>query len=186
MEKEREKHNLEGAETSAGDTVIYPTVQMGQLGIKQDSLVTSKVLASGESGGMFHFGSGYFNLTEEYCHQMMHNSKADFKVLMAHPEANGFLGAKGPAGGIPHAYTAIARAFWDLLTARGLQNRIEMVEWRRLVEWCIFKGFSPQPNTPGPDGLFMLRDYGILHLEILGQFSQWLAVLILDTGLTYC
>ena len=133
MEKEREKHNLEGAETSAGDTVIYPTVQMGQLGIKQDSLVTSKVLASGESGGMFHFGSGYFNLTEEYCHQMMHNSKADFKVLMAHPEANGFLGAKGPAGGIPHAYTAIARAFWDLLTARGLQNRIEMVEWRRFV-----------------------------------------------------
>lgn len=32
----------------------------------------------------------------------------------------------------------------------------------------------------------MLRDYGILHLEILGQFSQWLAVLILDTGLKYC
>jgi len=149
MDKEREKHNLEGTETSAGDTVIYPTVQMGQLGIKQDSLVTSKVLASGESGGMFHFGSGYFNLTEEYCHQMMHNSKADFKVLMAHPEANGFLGAKGPAGGIPHAYTAIARAFWDLLTARGLQNRIEMVEWRR-PRWTFHaKGlwYSPPGDT---------------------------------------
>merc|ERR1719397_659229 len=109
-----------------GDTLIYPTVQMGQLGIRQDSEITSKVLASGEQGGVFHFGSGYFNLTEEYCHQMMHSSKSGFQVLMAHPKANGFLGAKGPAGGIPHAYTAIARGFWNLLTDRGLQNRINI------------------------------------------------------------
>merc|ERR1712037_601355 len=118
----------------------------GQLGIRQDSEVTSKVLASGEQGGVFHFGSGYFNLTAEYCHQMMHSSKAGFRVLMAHPEANGFLGARGPAGGIPHAYTAIARGFWNLLTDRGLQTRIDMVEWKR-PEWTFHaKGtlvFSP-------------------------------------------
>merc|ERR1712112_153992 len=136
MNQKKAEHNLEKLEEGEGDTLIYPTVQMGQLGIRQDSEVTSKVLASGEKGGVFHFGSGYFNLTAEYCHQMMHNSKADFRVLMAHPEANGFLGARGPAGGIPHAYTAIARGFWNLLRDRGLQNRIDMVEWKR-PEWTF-------------------------------------------------
>ena len=131
MKKQKAEHNLEEKLEEEGDTLIYPTVQMGQLGIRQDSEVTSKVLASGEQGGVFHFGSGYFNLTAEYCHQMMHSSKAGFRVLMAHPEANGFLGARGPAGGIPHAYTAIARGFWNLLSDRGLQNRIDMVEWKR-------------------------------------------------------
>ena len=130
MDGQKEKYTLEEKDGDM-DTLIYPTVQMGQLGVRQDSEVTSKVLASGEAGGTFHFGSGYFNLTEEYCHQMMHSTKADFQVLMAHPEANGFLGAKGPAGGIPHAYTAIARGFWNLLNDRGLHNRIKMVEWRR-------------------------------------------------------
>jgi len=149
MNKQKAEHNLEEKLEGEGDTLIYPTVQMGQLGIRQDSEVTSKVLASGEQGGVFHFGSGYFNLTAEYCHQMMHSSKAGFRILMAHPEANGFLGARGPAGGIPHAYTAIARGFWNLLTDRGLQNRIQMVEWQR-PEWTFHaKGLWYSP--PGED-----------------------------------
>ena len=161
--------------------MIYPTVQMGQLGIRQDSEVTSKVLASGEKGGVFHFGSGYFNLTAEYCHQMMHSSKADFRVLMAHPEANGFLGARGPAGGIPHAYTAIARGFWNLLRDRGLQNRIDMVEWKRwrtIFGVCWLKRFY----ATGQSGLSMPKDFGIPPLERCVQCSQWWAVQTLDTG----
>ena len=34
---------------------------------------------------------------------------------MAHPNANGFLGARFPAGGIPAAYTLIANKFFDLV-----------------------------------------------------------------------
>jgi len=34
---------------------------------------------------------------------------------MAHPTANGFLGASFPAGGIPAAYTLIANKFFDLV-----------------------------------------------------------------------
>ena len=35
--------------------------------------------------------------------------------LMAHPTANGFLGSRFPAGGIPAAYTLIANKFFDLV-----------------------------------------------------------------------
>merc|ERR550519_1422557 len=120
MNKQKAEHNLKKL-VGEGDTLIYPTVQMGQLDVRQDSEVTSKVLASGEAGGTFHFGSGYFNLTEEYCHQMMHSTKADFQVLMAHPEANGFLGAKGPAGGIPHAYCHCQRVLELVERSRSSQ-----------------------------------------------------------------
>jgi hypothetical protein len=34
---------------------------------------------------------------------------------MAHPTANGFLGSRFPAGGIPAAYTLIANKFYDLV-----------------------------------------------------------------------
>ena len=42
---------------------------------------------------------------------------------MAHPKANGFLGAKGFAGGIPHAYTHIAKKFYNKIDKLGLHQR---------------------------------------------------------------
>ena len=43
----------------------------------------------------------------------METTKSQYRLLMAHPEANGFLGARFPAGGIPHAYTSIAKVFFN-------------------------------------------------------------------------
>ena len=44
---------------------------------------------------------------------LMETTKSQYRLLMAHPEANGFLGARFPAGGIPHAYTSIAKMFFN-------------------------------------------------------------------------
>ena len=44
---------------------------------------------------------------------IMETTKSQYRLLMAHPEANGFLGARFPAGGIPHAYTSIAKMFFN-------------------------------------------------------------------------
>ena len=50
---------------------------------------------------------------------------------MAHPRANGFYGANFPAGGIPHAYTLIARKFFDAVAASGQCDRIKLLEYLR-------------------------------------------------------
>jgi hypothetical protein len=39
-------------------------------------------------GGRFCFGSGYFNLTENYLHEILHGSKSDFDIIMAHPKVS--------------------------------------------------------------------------------------------------
>eukprot|EP00092_Neocalanus_flemingeri_P027299 GFUD01029609.1.p1 GENE.GFUD01029609.1~~GFUD01029609.1.p1 ORF type:complete len:463 (+),score=141.61 GFUD01029609.1:102-1490(+) len=113
------------------DTVVFPSVQMGQLNITQDSEITSKILTSGEPGGMFHFATGYFNLTDQYMEDMITKSQSKFSLLMAHPQANGFLGARGLAGGVPHAYTLIAQTFWNLVLSNNQQQRIKMFEYQR-------------------------------------------------------
>ena len=53
---------------------------------------------------------------------IMETTKSQYRLLMAHPEANGFLGAKFPAGGIPHAYTSIAKMFFNQVRKLELQT----------------------------------------------------------------
>jgi len=131
MKEEKLKNTMEDTELEKYDTWIFPTVQMGPLDIRQDSQVTVEILRSGEAGGRFTFGSGYFNLTQEYLDEIVHKSESEFDLLMAHPKANGFLGAKGFAGGIPHAYTHIAKKFFNKIKKYGLQDRIRMHEYER-------------------------------------------------------
>jgi CDP-diacylglycerol--glycerol-3-phosphate 3-phosphatidyltransferase len=57
--------------------------------------------------------------------------EADCSIIMAHPNANGFKGAKGPAGGIPDAYTLLARKFYEQIKAQGQENRISLLEYER-------------------------------------------------------
>jgi len=63
------------------DTWIFPSVQMGTMGINQDSELTTKLLESAPKNSTFKFGTGYFNLTEEYLHVIMHKSKAKFDLV---------------------------------------------------------------------------------------------------------
>lgn len=61
----------------------------------------------------------------------MYKSEAKYDLLMAHPKANGFYGAKGPAGGIPAAYTLITKMFFDLLSRNRLHDRIKLFEFQK-------------------------------------------------------
>ena len=131
LEDQARKNKVDSDEYDTMDTVVFPTVEMGQLGIKQDSEITSRILRSGDTGGIFHFATGYFNLTNCYMGDMMDSQQSKYSILMAHPQANGFLGARGPAGGIPHAYTLIAKTFYNLLLSKNLQDRIKLFEYKR-------------------------------------------------------
>ena len=132
------------------DTVVFPTVQMGVYGITQDCDLTSSILRAGGEGSSYHFATGYFNLTERFMRDIM-ETRSRYGLLMAHPEANGFLGARFPIGGIPHAYTDIARTFRGRLIASGMEGRARMFEYRR-PGWTFHgKGlWVTEAGRPGP------------------------------------
>ncbi|KAL1497729.1 hypothetical protein ABEB36_008637 [Hypothenemus hampei] len=113
------------------DTFIFPTFQMSQLGIRQDSYITEKILAGAPKNSKFRIATGYFNLTNQYMNTLIHECQAKCEILMAHPKANGFLGAKGPAGGIPYAYSLIADKFRRQYEINGQQHRIKLLEFIR-------------------------------------------------------
>ncbi|XP_075973686.1 phosphatidylglycerophosphate synthase 1 [Anticarsia gemmatalis] len=123
--------NLQETKDDNKDTWVFPLVQMGEFGIRQDEQVTSRVLASVPEGSFMQLATGYFNLTDEYARTLLKDCKANISLLMAHPNANGFLGASGPAGGIPHAYSLIARKFWQKVVDSNQTRRVEMLEYER-------------------------------------------------------
>lgn len=70
------------------DTWLYPFIEMGQLGIRNDSTATKKLIESAPSGASLALSTGYFNLTDQYSQSIIHSSKATFNILMAHPSVS--------------------------------------------------------------------------------------------------
>ncbi|CAL4202519.1 unnamed protein product, partial [Meganyctiphanes norvegica] len=133
------------------DTLIFPTLQMNSFGIKTDSVVTTKLLHTSEEDSLIKLASGYFNLTEDYMNCILHNSKARYDILLAHPKANGFLGSAGFSGAIPAGYTQIAKNFFWRLCGLPVGRHIFMSEYLR--EGWTFHGkglwyYPPQSSTP--------------------------------------
>eukprot|EP00095_Tigriopus_kingsejongensis_P005869 maker-scaffold38_size502422-snap-gene-2.20 protein:Tk05869 transcript:maker-scaffold38_size502422-snap-gene-2.20-mRNA-1 annotation:"GI22216" len=153
MAKAQERNQLDQdfQEDPKVDTWVFPTMQMGIFGIDQDQKVTSKLLESGVAGSSFKFGTGYFNPTPEYLDTILHQSQAEYKILMAHPWANGFFGARFPAGGIPDAYTLITKQFFERIRNNNYLKRIQLFEYLR--DGWTFHGkglwhYLPGQNLP--------------------------------------
>lgn len=112
------------------DTWIYPLIQMKPFQIEIDEQVTEVLMTEADEDSRIYLTSGYFNLTQAYMDLILGTS-ADYQILLASPEVNGFLGAKGVAGAIPSAYVYIARQFYSRLCQGGLQDRIMLHEYFR-------------------------------------------------------
>lgn len=96
------------------NTWVFPTVQMGPLGIRQDELCILWLLENLPAQSCVHFASAYFNLTREFEATLLQASldKA-FKILTAAPQANGFYGSGGISGLIPKAYSLLEKSFYE-------------------------------------------------------------------------
>ncbi|KAK3752194.1 hypothetical protein QZH41_019338, partial [Actinostola sp. cb2023] len=133
-----------------GKTWVVPLVQMFPYGVQQDEIVTSRLLASFPQESTLLLASGYFNLTSEYINLIL-KSKVHCDILTAHPSVNGFYKAAGLAGGIPHAYTHIAKAFFNLVKQHNQSDRITIQEYKRNKWTFHVKGlwYYP-PHSPLP------------------------------------
>lgn len=121
--------------TSPNDTWIFPLVQMKPLGIHLDEQVTKRLLTEAGGDAVVYLTSGYFNLTRTYM-QLVLGAEADYRILMASPEVNGFFGAKGVAGAIPEAYVQLARQFYNKVCQLGQQSRVHLHEYHR-PDWTF-------------------------------------------------
>ena len=134
---------------------------------------------------MFHFATGYFNLTEDYMRDMMDSQQSNYSILMAHPKANGFLGARGPAGGIPHAYTLIAQTFYNLLLSKNLQNRIKMFEYQREGWTFHAKGlwYTPSMSISSLPCLTMVGSPNFGYRSVSKDLETQVTILTTNRGL---
>uniref|UniRef100_A0A2K5DRP7 CDP-diacylglycerol--glycerol-3-phosphate 3-phosphatidyltransferase n=1 Tax=Aotus nancymaae TaxID=37293 RepID=A0A2K5DRP7_AOTNA len=120
-----------GDRRPAPDTWIYPLIQMKPFEIQIDEIVTETLLTEAECGAKVYLTTGYFNLTQAYMDLVL-GTRAEYQILLASPEVNGFFGAKGVAGAIPAAYVHIERQFYSEVCSLGQQERVQLQEyWRR-------------------------------------------------------
>ncbi|KAJ7315907.1 hypothetical protein JRQ81_002069 [Phrynocephalus forsythii] len=112
------------------DTWIYPLIQMKPFGIQIDEIVTETLLMEAEPGANVYLTTGYFNLTQAYMDLVL-GTRANYQILLASPEVNGFFEAKGLAGAIPAAYVYIERQFFSEVCSVGQQDRVQLQEYSR-------------------------------------------------------
>lgn len=73
------------------DTWIFPFVQMGQLSIYMDNLLTRQILEKVPQNAELCLATGYFNLTQDYMDSLLEASQPNIHILMAHPLVSFFL-----------------------------------------------------------------------------------------------
>nr|CAB3264821.1 CDP-diacylglycerol--glycerol-3-phosphate 3-phosphatidyltransferase, mitochondrial-like [Phallusia mammillata] len=110
------------------DTFVFPSVQLGFAGIKQDEFITKKILQSAKSSSQVCLTSGYFNLTNDYV-DIITKSMAKFDIYVASPEANGFLNAHGLPGYIPSMYVYLTKKFYDRLQNDRRNESVKLWEY---------------------------------------------------------
>ncbi|KAL4239796.1 CDP-diacylglycerol--glycerol-3-phosphate 3-phosphatidyltransferase [Mactra antiquata] len=131
------QHKTHISENSSDiDTWLYPLIQMGPFNIKDDEKVMEKLLKTSEHSDRMYLASGYFNLTSQYVNFIVDDSNAEFDILTASPETNGFFGASGISGFIPVAYTYIAKQFYARTCSQNEDNRITLYEYYR-PDWTF-------------------------------------------------
>lgn len=129
--KQTQQSRMLQSDKSTADTWIFPLVEMGQLNLHHDSLVTEKLITNSLPQSKLNMATGYFNLTQNYMDALISSCKAKCDILMAHPTANGFLSAKGIANRIPSAYSQIAKNFLIRLRKAEQDQRIQLLEYQR-------------------------------------------------------
>ena len=112
------------------DTWIYPLIQMKPFGIQIDEMVTETLLTEAERDAKIYLTTGYFNLTQAYMDLIL-GTRAEYRILLASPEVNGFFGAKGVAGAIPSAYVYIEHQFYNEVCCLHQQERVQLQEYSR-------------------------------------------------------
>eukprot|EP01135_Chromosphaera_perkinsii_P009337 Nk52_evm13s1737 gene=Nk52_evmTU13s1737 len=169
--------SVESVVAGKKDTVVYPLVQMGVYGVRQDEYVTSLLLLWKPLPLYLRMASGYFNFTDNYEKFIVEMSKHRVDILTSSPQANGFFTARGIAGYIPDAYTYILQKFYNKVMRAGALQRVRVFEYYR-DKWTYHaKGlwiYRQDEEKPLPAVTLIGSPnfgYRSLHRDVEAQFA---------------
>ncbi|CAB4021107.1 CDP-diacylglycerol--glycerol-3-phosphate 3-phosphatidyltransferase, mitochondrial [Paramuricea clavata] len=168
--------------TPKGDTIIFPLLQMGPLGITQDEEVTSRIFEDAPEGSISHLATGYFNLTPSYLDCIL-KAKGRYNVLCAHPLANGFYKAGGIIGGIPDAFTQFAKEFYNKIHNCRQSERIILQEYLR-NQWTFHaKGLWYRPPLEDLPNFTLIGSPNFGHRSLTRDLENQIALSTSNVGL---
>lgn len=124
--------------TSPASTTIYPVLSLVPLLKTSTELPALTQILTSIAKPPFYpctwtFTAGYFNMTPSFRRLLLSTRPASGTVLTAHPHANGFYGSKGVSGMLPDAYTHLAKMFLRKVRHEGLDESIQLREWKKGV-----------------------------------------------------
>ncbi|CAB3396742.1 unnamed protein product [Caenorhabditis bovis] len=130
------------------ETMVYPVIQMGNIGINQEFELVKKVLAQKGTDWHITMASGYFNCIEDYEKVMFEEANYTLDIITASPKSNGFFGARGPSKYIPALYSEFASKFLDR-RREAMKDNIYLFEYNRKGWtfhakglWILRRGFA--------------------------------------------
>ncbi|KAI9103210.1 hypothetical protein DFS34DRAFT_607835 [Phlyctochytrium arcticum] len=153
-------HHLQKQQQSKGeDTLILPMIQAGQLGIHQESQILSRLLQNPTSSSstygpdkqwLVSLSSGYLNFPQ-FLLDLITTSTAEYQILTAAPEANGFYRSAGVSRYLPGAYTYLEQLLIRYAGRKAQDGGVKVLEWKR-EQWTFHaKGIWMTPlgeSTP--------------------------------------
>ncbi|RKP06813.1 hypothetical protein THASP1DRAFT_31373 [Thamnocephalis sphaerospora] len=142
------------ADGAADHALVIPALQMAPLHVRQDEAVMHGVLkdlCTETHQWRAHLASGYFNLHDDIRARIL-RTNADWEMIVASPEANGFFKAQDVSRHIPAAYSLIERDFMRDAKRQGHASRFRMLEYMRSGWTFHAKGIwvEPQNDSIGP------------------------------------
>ena len=87
VQREHTTNDLTGElrDKEGPDTVVFPLIQMGYYGIRQDEQVTESLFQELEDGDQLCLASGYFNLPPSYVDAIL-KGRGEYNILAASPQ----------------------------------------------------------------------------------------------------
>ncbi|KDN47767.1 hypothetical protein K437DRAFT_211491, partial [Tilletiaria anomala UBC 951] len=144
----REQTIAKEVELGHADTMIVPLLQMGPLGICQETsavpLLFKHVQQQDDPAArlrpVLNLTSGYFSLYAPYKALVLASTFA-VRIITAAPQSNGFFMSDGVSGYVADSYTRLQTSFWKELKAAGRasistgapegKGNVEIREWKR-------------------------------------------------------
>ena len=80
----------EEEEEEERDTAVFPLLQMGQYGVRQEEEATAALLGELAAGERLHLASGYFNLPPRYTNALL-EAAGEVSVLAASPQVSLYI-----------------------------------------------------------------------------------------------
>mmetsp|Transcript_27780 Transcript_27780/g.55974 ORF Transcript_27780/g.55974 Transcript_27780/m.55974 type:complete len:510 (+) Transcript_27780:44-1573(+) len=148
-----EELQSQGSEHPVVDTWVFPTLQVGPLGISQDYRATEAILKVAPQSGSVNLATAYLNPPPEFTALLAAASPAGvLRVLTAHYDSHGFHNARGLMSLVPKCYEAIARLRVLPALAAQRPGTSRFLSYRRQYWTYHAKGLWIWPTTDEEEG----------------------------------